>query len=132
VDKLFYVFDQFVRNSPDEAKRIFAESGADVELVDKALEKIGVHEATVKLRDATLNEYIDVLLRDGMYITTIPYRVEDGKLVAPIKTYGVTKDSDALSPTQKRHLGLLKLTENGTFIPNVGFRFSDNEFRIFV
>lgn len=132
VDKLFYVFDQFVRKSPDEAKRIFAESGADVTLVDTALEKIGVHEATLRAMNASLCNYIDVLLRNDMYIVTNSYRIENNKFIAPIKPYWSTKNSDALEPIVRRHLGLLKLAENGTLIDGVGFRFSETEFRIFI
>lgn len=123
VDDLFSYFVTFVHSYPEEARALLVDRlGCDVTKIDLAISRQEEYQGLKDMKDAIDKRigYRTVMLKNDMYVLDNPPDA--------VNEYWVTKDSEALPPTIRRNLGLLKLSEVGTAIPSIGFRFSDTEF----
>ena len=60
------------------------------------------------------------MIHEGAYVVAHPK--------GSINKYSVASTGDMLSDTMRMNLGILKLAEDGSFIPEVGYRYDSTRF----
>ena len=95
-----------------------AAQGTNANVLDNFHEVEAMHIEADKLAESRRNAYTVVMLRGSDYVM----QREDGEVKIV--------QSDDLTPHMKRALGMLKLADNGTFIPGMGVRGNQSAFYI--